>query len=153
MTAYEHAFSDEEVQAWLDRQLLRYREDGFGLWAVILKETGEFIGQCGLTMQEFDGGWVPEIGYLFRRAFWHRGYAAEAAVGCREYAFQVLGLEEVFSIIRDSNTASQKVAERNGMTLCGKMIKHYYGMELPHLVYSVKREPADGKEAGADADC
>ena len=51
MYAYAHAFSDEEAREWLDRQLERYRQYGFGLWAVILKETGEFIGQCGLTMQ------------------------------------------------------------------------------------------------------
>ena len=55
MYAYEGAFSDEEVEAWLDRQLKRYEEDGFGLWAVILKENGEMIGQCGLTMQD-----IPE---------------------------------------------------------------------------------------------
>ena len=50
MYAYEHAFSDEEVQEWLDRQLGRYEEYGFGLWAVILKETGEMIGQCGICL-------------------------------------------------------------------------------------------------------
>ncbi|MEN6636278.1 MAG: GNAT family N-acetyltransferase [Clostridiaceae bacterium] len=47
MFAYEHAFSDAETQAWLDRMLERYRTDGFGLWAVLLKATGEMIGQCG----------------------------------------------------------------------------------------------------------
>ena len=51
MYAYEHAFSDEEVQEWLNRQLARYAQYGFGLWAVILKENEELIGQCGLTMQ------------------------------------------------------------------------------------------------------
>lgn len=140
MTAYEHAFSDEEVQDWLDKQLSRYRDDGIGLWAVILKETGELIGQCGLTMQELDGRRVPEIGYLFRRAFWHRGYATEAAVACREYAFDALGLGEVYSIIRDSNTASQNVAKRNGMSLRGETVKHYYGMDMPHMVYSVRKD-------------
>ena len=140
MQAYEHAFSDEEVQGWFDRQLARYREDGFGLWAVILKETGELIGQCGLTMQELHGDRVPEIGCLFNRLFRHRGYATEAAVGCREYAFHTLGIGEVCSIIRDSNTASQNVAKRSGMTLCGRMIKHYYGMDMPHLVYAVAKE-------------
>ena len=49
MYAYEHAFSDEEAQAWLNNQLRRYREDGFGLWGAVLKESGELIGQCGLT--------------------------------------------------------------------------------------------------------
>ena len=52
MYAYEHAFEDWEAADWLDRQLMRYETYGFGLWAVVLKETGEVIGQCGLTMQE-----------------------------------------------------------------------------------------------------
>ena len=69
MTAYEGAFSDAEVQAWLDRQLERYRTWGFGLWAVILKETGAMIGQCGLTMQPWKGQEVLEIGYLFERGY------------------------------------------------------------------------------------
>ena len=65
MYAYEHAFSDAEVNSWLERQLKRYVTDGFGLWAVILKETESMIGQCGLTMQDWNGKMVPEIGYLF----------------------------------------------------------------------------------------
>ena len=63
MYAYEGAFSDEEVQGWLDKQSERYKEYGFGLWAVVLKETGRMIGQCGLTMQEYDGSKVLEIEY------------------------------------------------------------------------------------------
>ena len=51
MYAYEGAFSDEEARQWLDRQIARYRAWGFGLWAVVLKETDEMIGQCGLTVQ------------------------------------------------------------------------------------------------------
>lgn len=55
MYAYEHGFSDEEVKNWLDDQLYRYENDGFGLMGVILKEEGKFIGQCGLTMQDYKG--------------------------------------------------------------------------------------------------
>ena len=62
MYAYEGAFSDEEVQAWLQNQLRRYREEGIGLWAVIRKENREMIGQCGLTMQDIPGRRVPEVG-------------------------------------------------------------------------------------------
>ena len=51
MYAYEGAFSDIEVQEWLDRQISRYQKWNFGLWAVILKETDTMIGQCGLTMK------------------------------------------------------------------------------------------------------
>lgn len=139
MYAYEHAFEDAEVQEWLDRQLKRYEDYGFGLWAVILKENDRMIGQCGLTMQDCDGKQVPEVGYLFERAYWHQGYAAEAAIACREYAFHVLRFDEVYSIIRDNNLASKKVAERNEMEVRGSFVKHYYGMDMPHLIYSVKK--------------
>ncbi len=140
MYAYEHAFSGSEVQEWLDRQIARYASYGFGLWAVILKETGEFAGQCGITMQDVDGIPVPEIGYLFRKAYWHKGYAAEAAVACKRFAFETLGFPEVYSIIRDTNIASQNVARRNGMSVVGNVVKHYYGMNMPHLVFRAERE-------------
>ena len=139
MYAYEHAFSCEEVQEWLDKQLKRYNEDGFGLWAVILKDTDEIIGQCGITMQEYKNKKVPEIGYLFQKAFWHQGYAAETAAACKEYAFNVLNIDEVYSIIRDNNITSQNVAKKNGMTIKDEFVKHYYGMEMPHYVFSVKK--------------
>ena len=145
MYAYEHAFSDEEVWEWLERQLARYDRYGFGLWAVILKETGKLIGQCGLTMQSCPEKEVIEVGYFFQKAYWHRGYATEAAVACKEYAFDVLGAEEVYSIIRDNNFASQRVALRNGMELRGRFTKHYYGMDMPHLVYSARKADAQSK--------
>ena len=96
------------------------------------------IGQCGLTWQDFAGRRVLEIGYLFQRVFWHHGYASEAAIACKQYAFEQLKAEEVFSIIRDTNLASQKVAERNGMTRCGEFVKHYRGAQMPHYVYSIR---------------
>ncbi len=139
MAAYEHAFSEEEVLQWLQRQRQRYREDGFGLWAVCLQESGEMVGQCGLTWQNWDGSRVPEVGYLFARAFWHHGFATEAARACRDHAFTALGFLEVFSIIRDTNLPSLNVAIRNGMLVRGRMVKQYYGMEMPHLVFSVRR--------------
>ena len=139
MYAYEHAFSDEEATAWLNKNLARYEKDGFGLWAVVLKESGEMIGQCGLTLQDADGKEVLEVGYLFQKAFWHKGYATEAAVACKNYAFQTLGATEVYTIIRDNNIASQNVAKRNGMTVCGQFVKHYYNMDMPHLLFKIKK--------------
>lgn len=141
MYAYEHAFSEEEVRAWLAKQRRRYAEDGFGLWAMVLRQTGAMIGQCGLTWQDRgDGTQCVEVGYLLQRAFWHQGYATEAATACKAYAFQELGLDEVCSIIRDNNLASQAVAKRNGMIVTGRLVKHYYGMDMPHLVFSVRRD-------------
>lgn len=139
MYAYEHAFSCEEVQEWLDKQIKRYNQDGFGLWAVILKDTDEMIGQCGITMQEYKNKKVPEIGYLFQKNFWHHGYAAETAIACKEYAFNVLHFSEVCSIIRDNNISSQNVAKKNGMVIKDKFVKHYYGMDMLHYVFAVKK--------------
>lgn len=140
MYAYEGAFTDEEAQQWLDRQIERYRQYGFGLWAVVLKKTEEVIGQCGLTMQPWKEEQVLEIGYLFRRDYWHRGYATEAARACKQYAFEVLGAKEVCSIIRDTNTASQRVAIRNGMTVMDSWTKRYRGIDMPHDRYVVTRK-------------
>ena len=139
MYAYEGAFSDEEVQEWLDRQISRYRKWGFGLWAAVLKETDEMIGQCGLTMQPWKDEEVLEIGYLFCRKYWHNGYASEAAKACKRYAFEELDADEVCSIIRDTNTASQNVAVRNGMVRKDSWTKHYRGVDMPHFRYAAVR--------------
>lgn len=139
MYAYEGAFSDDEVREWLNRQIRRYQKREFGLRAVILKETDEMIGQCGLTMQLWKDEEVLEIGYLFERSHWHKGYATEAAKACKQYAFEVLDADEVCSIIRDTNTASQNVAIRNGMTKTDMWVKHYRGVDMPHYRYVVRR--------------
>lgn len=167
MYAYEGAFSEAEVLEWLEKQLARYQKYGFGLWAVILTETEEFIGQCGLTMQPWrrvtadisgeasaiqrlrhgskldDNKGIEEVleaGYLFRREYWHNGYATEAARACMEYAFRELNAAEVCSIIRDTNTASQKVALRNGMRLADQWVKNYRGVDMLHFRYIITRE-------------
>lgn len=140
MYAYDGPFSDEETHEWLERQLWRYGKYGFGLWAAVLKETGEMIGQCGLTIQDCAGPEILEVGYLFRKEYWHKGLAIEAARACRDYAFNTLEANELFSIIRDTNAASQNVAKRNGMTLRRSFIKHYRGADMPHCLFSITRE-------------
>ena len=139
MYAYEGAFTDDEVQTWLGRQFMRYETLGFGLWAVVLKENDRMIGQCGLTIQTWKEEEVLEIGYLFERKYWHYGYATEAAVACKQYAFEQLKADEVCSIIRDSNVTSQNVAIRNGMKITDYWVKHYRGVDMPHYRYVVKR--------------
>ncbi len=135
MYAYEGAFSDEEAQEWFDRQISRYKEYGFGLYAVILKETCDMIGQCGLTIQEFNEKRMLEIGYLFQKSYWHKGYAIEEAKACKEYAFTVLKADEVFSIIRDTNIASQKVAKRNGMVFIRIHLLNTIVVLICHIIF------------------
>ena len=73
MYAYDGAFADAQVEQWLANQLRRYREEQVGLWLVELRESGEVIGQCGLTWQQIPDRRVLEVGYLFRYDFWHQG--------------------------------------------------------------------------------
>ncbi len=142
MYAYEGAFDDAEAQEWMDRQFARYETYGFGLWAAVLKESWEMIGQCGLTMQPWKDKELLEIGYLFQRQYWHKGYAVEAAKACKEYAFETLGADEVCSIIRDTNVASRNVAIRNGMVAIDTGTKHYKGVDMPHYCYVVRKHGA-----------
>ena len=142
MEAYEHAFSDEEVENWLEKTIARYKKDGFALWAVIDKATGEFLGEAGLTLQLVEGKEWLEIGYLFKRKHWHKGYAIEVAKKCKEYAFNNLQAKKVCSIIKYNNYASQKVAGKNGLRVQKYITKKYMGKDMEHLIY-VADNPKD----------
>lgn len=140
MYAYEHNFSESDVQSWLERQIKRYEKYGFGLWALILKDSGAMIGQAGLTLQPYKGSEVLEIGYLLKENFWHRGYAREAALGCKQYAFEQLNKDKVYSVIKADNYASMRVAESIGMRKEDEFITRYYNGDMLHFLYSVSRQ-------------
>lgn len=139
MFAYEGAFSDEEVAKWLNDRIAQYKDWGMSLWAVVLKETDQVIGQCGLTLQQVQGETVTEIGYLFNRDYWHQGYAIEAAQACKVYAFNVLGIDRVYSLIRETNISSMNVAIRNGMTVRARLVRERWGAELFYYAFAVDR--------------
>ena len=140
MYAYQGACTIEEAHNWLNSQLERYKNYGYGLWAVVLKENNEMIGQCGLSIQTWKNFKVLEVGYLFQRNYWHHGYATEAAIASKEYAFNVLNANEVSSIIRTTNTQSINVALRNGMKKVDDWVKHYRGVDMPHYRFVVRKE-------------
>lgn len=151
MAAYKGAFDEEMVRAWLNRMLERYRDDGFGLWAVELQTGGEPIGQCGLTLQWIDDAEVLEVGYLFNRAHWHRGYATEAAAACRDYAFERLGADRVYAQVRDTNLASMNVAIRLGMRVRSRFVKYYRGVDMPHLAFAIDQPEWAARAAASSA--
>jgi len=101
--------------AWINRQLNRYQDDQYGLQALVNKQTGEFIGQCGLLLQQLDGVTELEIGYHIFPKFWGLGFATEAAQAFKLYALQNRLGPSVISIIHQGNTTSKRVAEKNGM--------------------------------------
>lgn len=136
MYAWDHAFSDEEVKEWIDKNLKRYEQDGFSYFAAIEKETGKFIGVIGPMIDSIEGVSYIEIAYILDKVFWGKGYAIEGAEACMNYAFNELKAEKVIAQIRPDNLASCKVAEKIGMKIEGEFMKHYRGRDILHLIYS-----------------
>ena len=87
-----------------------------GLWAAIYKETGRFIGRCGLLPWTIDGQQEVEIAYTIAQDYWGQGLATEAAQGILQYGFEKLKLTRMICLIDPENIASQRVAEKIGMT-------------------------------------
>jgi len=128
-------FSREQMERWLKRNLDHQDEFGYGLFSVILKETGMLIGDCGLEQMEVGDVKVAELGYDFRSDFWNLGYATEAAFAVQGYAFDVLQLPELISLIRVGNFASKRVSEKIGMKLVEEFTRYdirYWKYSMPH---------------------
>ena len=119
MRFYPAPFSREQVESWIEWNLRNYEVHGYGLWAVILKWSGEVVGDCGLTWQRvgYSEDRELEIGWHTRRDLWNQGIATEAALTVRDYAFEVLARTRLIAIIDPENQASQAVARKLGMTL------------------------------------
>lgn len=118
MQHYPYIFDEERVRSWIERNMNRYKDNGFGLWAVCLKETGEMIGDCGLTLQNIEGEMLPEIGYHIRRDMQRKGYAKEAAMAVRDWAFSNTSYPALYSYCKYTNEGSFKTAESIGMKFC-----------------------------------
>lgn len=134
MRFYPKPFDRQRTAAWIEWNLRNYAEYGFGLWALILKQNGELIGDCGLIIQDVDGRQETEIGYHVRRDLWGQGFATEAAQTCRNYGFQ-LGRNRLISLIHPDNVASRRVAEKNGMSL----VKQTLWRDKPTCIYAIER--------------
>lgn len=114
MAFYPAPKSRDEARAWIDWNRQNYAEHGYGLW-IIETHDGEFIGDCGLTLQPVNGVPKLEVGYHVRVANQGKGYATEAGVACRDFAREELHATELVAIVSPDNTASRSVAEKIGM--------------------------------------
>ena len=135
MQYYPAPYDRAGIEDWIRRNLARYRDSGFGLWAMLLKDSGELIGDCGCYVREVDGKCEFELGWHVRRDLWGRGYATEAARHCIEYAFSRLGAERVIALVRPENRSSCRVAEKNGMA-CEKII---FWRGYDHCIYAKQK--------------
>jgi ribosomal-protein-alanine N-acetyltransferase len=124
-------YTRADAAAWIERQRERYRADGFGLWAIRRKETGEFLGDAGPIRRTIDGVPEVEVGWHLLRRHTGRGYATMAGGAAARWAFATLGVPRVVSLVRPENEPSRRVAERLGMVPTGETLH----ANLVHLVY------------------
>ena len=117
MQYYPKPFDRQNVQDWIAWNLENYRTDGFGLWAVHLRATGELLGDCGITMQQIHGQRLPEIGFHMKKSVWGQGYATEAAKACLAWGMQRTDFPAFYCYQKSTNFPSRRVAEKLGMTL------------------------------------
>jgi len=134
-------FDRKQMQSWLQRNLDHQKKHGYGLFSVILKSNHVLIGNCGLELMEVDGERSAELGYDFRSDHWNQGYATEAAEAVRDFAFQVLSLPSLISLIRTGNRASRRVSEKIGMHLLDEITLN--GIE--YWKFGLKNESHDPK--------
>ena len=135
MRFFPGTWNCEEMRTAIERNIDRYERDGHGLYAAILKDSGDVAGDCGLVKMDINGSMELEVGYHMRPDLWGRGLATEAARGCMDYAFTRLRARRLISMIRPENIASWRVAEKNGLTLERTVLWRGY----QHCIYSIEQ--------------
>jgi RimJ/RimL family protein N-acetyltransferase len=111
MRHYSAPFDRDQVTGWIEGARLGYRENGFGLWAVIRRSDGRFLGDCGPMLQSVDGELIPEVGYHIVPSEQGRGYATEGARASVAWVFANTPFEVVCSIVSPDNAPSRAVAK------------------------------------------
>ena len=142
MRYYPHPFSLQESREWIERALARYEGEGFALWAVEDRGTGEFLGNVGPVIQLVDGESHVELGWSITPRRARQGIATEAALACRDHCFDVLGLDHVISLIRPENESSRGVARNLGMTVWKQTL--FGSVQWLHDVFRVRPEDLTG---------
>ena len=108
----------EQSDALIDRNMPLIDGRGWGLWALEVRDTGEFIGFTGLSVPSFEAHFMPavEIGWRLSKGAWGNGYATEAALASLAHGFGPAGLDAIVSFTATTNLPSQRVMQRIGMT-------------------------------------
>jgi len=139
MYAWEHGFTDEEVQEWIDRNLNRYEKNGMGYLIAQEKENGAAVGAIGAIFSDINGAHDWEIAYILNKPYWGSGYAKEGAEACIDYVFKTMDAERVLLQIRTENGPSIKTAMSLGAEFVETYNRIYCGKNMPHHVYQIKK--------------
>ena len=117
MQFWPKPFDYEGAERWVKRSIDAYRDLGFGRYAVILKSSGELIGDCGYMRTKVNGVEENDLGYILDKKFWNQGFATEAAKACLQYGLEVLKMKRIVASMETKNLASKAVAENIGLRL------------------------------------
>ncbi|MEV6348408.1 GNAT family N-acetyltransferase [Actinoplanes sp. NPDC051851] len=137
-----------QTEAGLRHMVKIWEEHAFGLFAIDVRETGEFAGWAGLSVPEFLPEVMPtvEIGWRLAREHWGQGYATEAATAALRFGFEERGLERVVSIRHRENDRSRRVMEKLGMAHGFDTVVPANGQ--PVAVHAISRDQYLGGGAG-----
>ncbi len=146
-----------ESDAFVDRIEGRLAGNGYGLWALEVAATGDFIGFTGLNpMPEgVPGSGGVEVGWRLARSAWGHGYATEAGRAALEVAFSALGLDEVWSLTAETNAASRAVMSRLGLSHVATQDHPALAADSPmrlHVFYRITRQEYAGRATTAMSD-
>lgn len=122
MNFWQQPYSREGAQAWIDRNLQSYAEVGYGRYAVVLKDEQKLIGDCGILKMNLAGEEIFDFGYIIHHPYWRKGYAEEAAIAVRDYAFEHLKLPTLHANMPWNHYGSSRVAEKIGMKKISEFI-------------------------------
>ncbi|MCQ1528429.1 GNAT family N-acetyltransferase [Lutispora saccharofermentans] len=128
-------YTKEEVEKSMAGMSKHWEEKGYGIWAVIEKESGKIIGHCGLNFVKQND--EVEVLYALGKEYWGLGYATEAAGAALDFGFDVVGLDRIVAFAKTDNTASKKVIEKIGL----KYIKDIEIFGMTCAYYDMKRKP------------
>ena len=141
--------TETEAIASIRRSQAHFEEHGFTYFAVEELSSNEFIGFVGLKNQTYESPFTPcvDIGWRLRRSSWGKGYATEAARACIDYAFSCLCLDSVLAVCAHTNTGSEAVMKRIGMTQIGSFKHSEIESDSPLnpcLAYQIKNPRISG---------
>lgn len=145
MRYFPKPLDTKESDGFLDRILEHFKQNGYGLWAVELKDTKEFIGFIGFLIATFEAEFTPcvEIGWRLDNKYWNKGYVTEGAKACLEYGFNNLGLDSIYSFTAEINIPSQNVMKKICLMKVGEFEHPRVedGNPLkPHVLYKIDKK-------------